>query len=330
MSSLVAAAAALSLLQSAPMTDAGREIAAQEARKLDTCRALIETAPDEAYEMGLVWLGKGNRPPARHCTALALIALEHYEDGAARLEELANASDAGGVEARALYLAQAGNAWLAAGLPEAALTTLENANRISPGDAELMIDLASARLALGQWRQASGILGRALEIAPGHPEALELRARALIQMGPSVERRRALGEGVWHAIDRQLPAFDVDCHGFAIGDAPFKDHPCERVLDFLLDHPLERARAIDRIITAIGQPASRILGQFHAELAVGQQLVEPLHLDIDNMVDLLAPQSVEEHRLVDPVDEFGPEMPANGVHDRLTRGLADLAGLAGR
>ncbi len=183
MSSLVAAAAALSLLQSAPMTDAGREIAAQEARQLDTCRALIETAPDEAYEMGLAWLGKGNRPPARHCTALALIALEHHEEGAARLEELANASDAGGVEARALYLAQAGNAWLAAGFPEAALTTLENANRISPGDADLMTDLASAQLALGQWREASGTLGQALEIIPGHSEALGLRARALRELG---------------------------------------------------------------------------------------------------------------------------------------------------
>jgi tetratricopeptide (TPR) repeat protein len=47
----------------------------------------------------------------------------------------------------------------------------------------LMIDLAAARLALGQWREASAILGRALEIAPGHPEALELRARALKQIG---------------------------------------------------------------------------------------------------------------------------------------------------
>ncbi|NBC19585.1 MAG: tetratricopeptide repeat protein [Alphaproteobacteria bacterium] len=133
------------------------------------------------------WVSPGsaraNRPPARHCTALALIALEHYEEGAARLEELANASDAGTMETRALYLAQAGNAWLASGLPEAAVTTLENANRINPGDADLIIDLAAAYLARGQWREASGLLGEALETRPGDPEALALRARALMEMG---------------------------------------------------------------------------------------------------------------------------------------------------
>ena len=183
MSSLAAVFAALALIQSAPMTQAGREIAAEEAERLAECRELTQSDPEQAYEMGLAWLGKGNRPPARHCTALALIALEHYEEGAARLEELANASDAGTMETRALYLAQAGNAWLAAGLPEAAVTTLENANRINPGDADLIIDLAAAYLARGQWREASGLLGEALETRPGDPEALALRARALMEMG---------------------------------------------------------------------------------------------------------------------------------------------------
>ncbi len=182
MSSLAAALSALALAQSAPMTEAGREIAAEESQKLAECRALTETEPERAYEMGLAWLGNGNRPAARHCTALAMIALEHFEEGAMRLEELANAPDAGTVEARALYLSQAGNAWLVAGLPEAAITTLEGASRLRPGDPDLMVDLASARLALGQWREATRQLNAALELAPGDPGALGLRARALKEL----------------------------------------------------------------------------------------------------------------------------------------------------
>ena len=183
MSSLPAAFAALAIFQSATMTEAGREIAAEEARRLAECRELTETDPEQAYEMGLAWLGNGNRPAARQCTALALISLEHYEEGALRLEELANAPDAGTVETRALYLSQAGNAWLAAGLPDAAITTLDNALRLRPGDAGLMIDLASARLALGQWREAASQLNDAIALAPGDPDALGLRARAYKEMG---------------------------------------------------------------------------------------------------------------------------------------------------
>ena len=106
---LAAAAMSLALLQST-----GDLIAAEEQARLDACLTRIESDPEEAYEDGLAWLYQGNRPGARQCTALALIALGHPEEGAERLKNLANSTDGGTLEQRAAYLSQAGNAWIEA------------------------------------------------------------------------------------------------------------------------------------------------------------------------------------------------------------------------
>lgn len=182
MSSLAALAFAALAFAQAAMTEAGREIAAAEAERLSACIELIETDPEAAYEDALAWLMAGNRPPARQCAALALIELGHVEEGAARLEALANAPDAGGLEARARFLGQAGNAWLLAGFPEAAVTALSNAIKIEEDNASLYADRAAARLALEQWRPALGDLDTALAADPGDPDALALRARALLAL----------------------------------------------------------------------------------------------------------------------------------------------------
>ena len=112
--SLIAFAAGAALV----MQSAGAEIAKAEDARLEACVERIETDPENAYEDGLAWTAEGNRPGARQCTALALIALGSLESGAERLQALATAPDGGTMEQRALYLSQAGHAWLQAGAPE--------------------------------------------------------------------------------------------------------------------------------------------------------------------------------------------------------------------
>ncbi len=183
MSSLPALLSALALMQSAPMTEAGKAVQAEEATRLANCLELVETDPETAYEDGLAWLSAGARPGARHCTAVALIALGHADEGAARLEELANAPDAGGIEERRTYLTKAGSAWLLAGAPDAAIVAIENALKLAPGDPDLLIDRASANLAMEQWQTAVTDLDLVLVDLPANTEALELRARALKELG---------------------------------------------------------------------------------------------------------------------------------------------------
>ncbi len=161
---------------------ASADLARDELARLETCLERIETNPEAAYEDGLAWLGQGSRPPARQCVALALIALGQPEAGAAELEDLANAPDAGSLEQRALYLAQSGNAWMAAGLPRAAETTLTNAVKLSPNDSELHADRAAAYLALERWEEALGDLDYSLSIQPSNADALAMRARAYLQL----------------------------------------------------------------------------------------------------------------------------------------------------
>jgi tetratricopeptide (TPR) repeat protein len=154
-----------------------------EEAKLKTCMEKIEASPQEAYDYGLAWIGMGARPAARQCTALALIALGQEAEGAARLEQLANDKDGGSLDQRIIYLAQAGNAWLLAKMPDAAIVTLTNAVKLRPTDGELRKDRARAHVMLAKWKEAGSDLDVAIELSAGDAEALRLRAYSLYKMG---------------------------------------------------------------------------------------------------------------------------------------------------
>jgi len=156
--------------------------AGAESERLSRCIALIEQHPEEAYEDALAWLGAGGRPGARHCAALALIALGQEEEGAARLEALANDPDAGTLEARAIYLAQAGNAWLVAGAPEASIVALTNAIKLAPRDPDLKVDRARAYMLTDKWTEAEADLDAAIGLSPGDETALAQRARVMLEV----------------------------------------------------------------------------------------------------------------------------------------------------
>ncbi len=158
---------------------------AGEQERLAACLEKTQSAPEEAYEDGLAWMAEANRPLARHCTAIALIELGKFAEGAARLEALANASDGGLIEQRAVYLAQSGNAWLLARKYEAAELTLTNAIRLAPTQNELYKDRARARLVLENWLGADEDLTQSLRLKANDVDALNMRARARLSLGDS-------------------------------------------------------------------------------------------------------------------------------------------------
>lgn len=160
------------------MQTASEDIARAEQARLEACLVKVKTAPEEAYEDSLAWLSSGNRPRARYCNAVSLLALERLEEGAARLEALATAPDPIKIEDRTLYLVQAGNAWLSANYPEAALVALTDALKIEDEDPAIFKDRAAAYLALERWIEGVDDLNKALELSPQDAEALSLRARA--------------------------------------------------------------------------------------------------------------------------------------------------------
>lgn len=154
------------------------DIARAEQERLDRCLEKALSAPSEAYEDSLAWLTSGNRPKARYCNAVALMAMDRLEEGAARLEALATAPDPIEVADRHKFLAQAGNAWLAANYPEAAIVALTDAIKLDDDNPLVYKDRAAAYLAVERWVEGVDDLNTALTLRPNDAEALSLRARA--------------------------------------------------------------------------------------------------------------------------------------------------------
>ena len=167
----MAAGAAIFLQQSM-----GAELAAAEAQRLEACVEKIERSPEDAYEDGLAWTFEGNRPGARQCTALALIALGNVEEGALRLERLATSTDAGSMEQRAVYFSQAGNAWLQIGAAEAAAVSFSEALKFAPNETDLLLDRATSYMLIDKWDEALADLNTAIANSPSHPVAHQMRA----------------------------------------------------------------------------------------------------------------------------------------------------------
>lgn len=175
-------------------------IKAEEQRRLNDCLERQLDDPEGAYEDGLAWLMEGNRPMARYCTATSLIELGKYVEGADRLEALAIAPDGGSVVDRSIYLAQAGNAWLLAGLPEEAIITFTDAMKFDANDPDLYKDRARAYLTQQKWKEGEADLDQAITLLSTDIEAYLLRGEARFQQNQfdtameDVDQARALDE----------------------------------------------------------------------------------------------------------------------------------------
>lgn len=147
-----------------------------DAARLKACLMKVDADAAAGLEEAEKWLALGGRAPARQCAAMALIAKGQPQEGAARLEQLANDKDGGDLKQRAVYLALAGNAWLLAKAPDAAVVTLTNALKLMPNDAGLLRDRARAKMLMQQPDEAMQDLDVALKAEPNSAETLMLRA----------------------------------------------------------------------------------------------------------------------------------------------------------
>lgn len=152
-----------------------------EQQRLNTCLETIEVDPSEAYEDALAWLNEGARPNARYCAALSLSALGYHSEAATRLEELAQLKGSGTLTERAVFLTQAGNAWLAAGLTDESILAFSNALKIRKSDPELYKDRAAAYLAAERNVEAQQDLDEALTLNLSDAEAYRMRALSYLQ-----------------------------------------------------------------------------------------------------------------------------------------------------
>jgi tetratricopeptide (TPR) repeat protein len=150
-------------------------VAAERTRRFSTQKPRpMADMPCQASAKGTAGGGEG----ARHCTALAQLALGEPERAAARLERLASESKAGNA-ARAAVYAQAVQAWTMAGQPGRAYAASTLALTLVPEDPALLVDRALAAASLSRYDEALLDLNHALQLEPGRPDTLVFRAAAL-------------------------------------------------------------------------------------------------------------------------------------------------------
>lgn len=156
---------------------------ARDHDRYEACLSGIEVNADAAYEEALAWRYEGGGWPARHCVARALIALGEEEEGAFRLQALAEAPDGGPTVIKVVYLAEAGEAWMSAGHPEEARRVYARALDFSPQSAPLWLGRARAAAGMGEWAAVEADAAQAISFEPQNFDAWHTRAEARYELG---------------------------------------------------------------------------------------------------------------------------------------------------
>jgi len=150
-----------------------------EGDQYDRCMDMLGDDPEGAEALANSWTNGGEA--AKHCHALALIALGNPQEGAPMLAQLAQTSQAP-ASARAEVFGQAASAYTMAGDADAALQAATEAITLAPEDPDLRVIHALAALARKQGQAALDDLNAALEADPKRADLLSLRATAHRQL----------------------------------------------------------------------------------------------------------------------------------------------------
>lgn len=144
-----------------------------------SCMQQTRIDPSEAFELALGWQDMGGGTPARHCAAVALMMLGHYQEAAARLEELAQQMpDDAPKEIVADILAHSGIAWMEAGNLERAYSVQSAALELTPDRVMILVDRALVLGQMDRFWECIDDLNRAIDLDPTDPNAFTMRASA--------------------------------------------------------------------------------------------------------------------------------------------------------
>lgn len=186
-------------------------LARPDAARYKACIARTASDPAVALEAAELWLVNDGGVPAKHCLALALLALGESAKAAQWLEEAARDVAAGmgldalgaegGPDIRAQLLIQAGNAWMLGREYDRAHRALTDALTILPATderrLELFMDRSRAAAGQGNWAETIEDLSQVLLMDDQFIEAYVMRAAARRRLGQFAEAdedlARALG-----------------------------------------------------------------------------------------------------------------------------------------
>jgi tetratricopeptide (TPR) repeat protein len=149
-----------------------------DARRYASCMKDIDTDPNAALDEAMTWTYEGGGFPARHCAATALVALKHYDQGATRLEHLAEDMTGGDAKLRPEVLRQAGEAWMLDGNLNRSLANYDTALKLQPDYRGALVGRGTVLALAGKYWEAIDDLNKVIEADQDDVEALVMRASA--------------------------------------------------------------------------------------------------------------------------------------------------------
>ncbi len=106
----------------------------------------------------------------------------------------------------------------------------------------------------------------------------------------------------------------VDDDGVAVDDLAGEDALRQPVADLALDEPAQRTGAVRRVESGERKPFAGRGADVQLEPAVVQPLTERLDLQLHDPGELVEAQRIEDHHVVEPVEELRPEVRVHGGH----------------
>lgn len=176
----------------------------REAR-FDRCVALARSDPAAARADAVRWSANGGAWFARQCAGLAYAQESNFTAAAGEFEAAAKAAEIAHDRRAAIYRAQAGNAWLAAGDFARARSNLDTAliagtlEGLALGEAQL--DHARVLVALGEPEAARRDLDMALKTAGDDPLAWLLSATLARRDGDQIRAKTDIAEALRRSPD---------------------------------------------------------------------------------------------------------------------------------
>src|SRR5690606_35332219 len=123
------------------------------------------------------------------------------------------------------------------------------------------------------------------------------------RMCPALSDRRDAGL----RDDLEQVVLDIDLDMVPAGEAPFEQALRDRVLDQVLDDTSQRSRAVLRVVAALAEQVHRLDREVDGDLLLLELLADARQLQIHDLANLLLVERVEDHDVVDTVQELRSE-----------------------
>ena len=132
----------------------------------------------------------------------------------------------------------------------------------------------------------------------------------------------------------ERPVLHPDLDQRSVGDLAGDQRPADPGLEGALEEALQRPGAVDRVVALAGDVLPRRVRELELHPAAGEPAAEVLEEEPDDLPDLVEAERLEEHHVVDPIQELRPEVtlvleaePVASLvrgHHQLSRAVVDI------